>query len=77
MIHIHPSYNPHTGAVRESVADLIRESVQESRIVHLAHSDGLAAELARECEGVADWWDVVEFWGVDCDGAKWRIRLYR
>lgn len=73
----HPSYNPHTGALAQDVATAIRDSVQESRIVHIEHSDALAAALALECEGETDTPEVHEFWGVDCDGETWRVHLDR
>lgn len=72
-------YHPrsHTGVLHERITTAIRDSVQESRIVHLEHSDALAAALALECEGEADTPEGHEFWGVDCDGVEWRIHLDR
>lgn len=67
----------YTGAVQETIAHAIRESVREQRIVHLIYSDRIAELLRRESEGETDTGDTLEIWGVTIDGDKWRIHLER
>ena len=72
MPYIHPN-----ASTEELVHTAITTSVRESRVYHLHYTPELAAALARECEGEADYPEAREFWGVDLDGNTWRVHLDR
>ena len=71
------NYNQYTGAVQETIAHAIRESVEKKQIVSLIYSDGIADLLRRESEGESDTGETLDIWGVTVDGDTWRISLER
>lgn len=68
-------YRATTAAVREA----IDESKLQNTIVRIVASghvlEAVRRELEAECEGSAVATEEQEFWGVDCDGAEWRVHL--
>jgi hypothetical protein len=69
----HPSYSTTT----QAVSDAIARSVSRNEIVYLDHSDAAEEYLSAECEDRAEGAELVEFWGIDCDGNEWRVHLDR
>lgn len=63
-----------------SALQAIALSEREDRIVHLRHSDVLAADLRADCDGSTDVGTYVDYWGDDPDsdaGMTWRVQLWR
>lgn len=56
------------------IGHAIDRSISENRIVHLDYSDGAAAELLAESDGMAESDEAIEYWG-EIDGRPWRVRL--
>lgn len=71
----HPSYKPTPEATERVVARAIEQSIAQNEIVTLDDAPGLQDALFAECEGDADAHQRREFWGVDCDGGKWRVHV--
>lgn len=67
----HPSYS-NTYCTEAEVEQAILTSKRETRTVELDHSTSAAEQLLAECEG--DDGDGL-YWGRDCDGNEWQVRL--
>lgn len=59
-----------------TIEQAIAESITEDRVVHLAWSAELEADLLAVCDDSADVGTVTEYWGEDGDRA-WRVHLLR
>jgi hypothetical protein len=72
-----------TGSVSETVANAIDESIHHNETTELdcrhvvGDYDSLESELLPECEGdcYESQHDQHTFWGTDCDGHDWQVRL--
>ncbi len=76
----HPSYDPNAG--HATVGDLeavINESLAKGgREAWRAFASGLATALYEECERHEDAGSGDQlYWGEDCDGRPWHVRLVR
>lgn len=64
--------DPTTSCTEQEVSQAIDASKAENRTVELDYTEAAEGALYAECESHDD---NGLFWGQDCDGNKWSVRL--